>query len=64
MEKWWHRKKAKNRKSKKRSDHYTFVDFLVDVLFSIPELILLPFRIIFWLVRGVGKMIQNIFDIV
>lgn len=64
MKRWRNRKNVKNRKSKKGSDHYTFVDFVVDALFSIPELIMLPFRVIFWLVRGIGKMIQNIFDVV
>nr|WP_240338455.1 hypothetical protein [Peribacillus alkalitolerans] len=62
MREWWTKKKQKMRKYKKDSDHYTFFDLIFDVLFWIPELLLLPFRIIFWLLRGVGRLVENIFD--
>lgn len=52
------------RKNKKHNDHYSFGDFLIDVLIWIPELFLLPFRIIFWLLRGLGRLIVSLFDIV
>ncbi|WP_458413004.1 hypothetical protein ACNQFZ_19710 [Schinkia sp. CFF1] len=64
MKDWLKKKKEKMRKSRKSSDRYTFVDFIFDVLFWVPELLLLPFRILFWLVRGLGRWIENIFDIV
>jgi hypothetical protein len=64
MKKWWNRKKKKMRKSKKNNGNYTFLDFIFDVLFWIPELIFLPFRLIFWLLRGIGKFIGGIFDFV
>ncbi|MED4399974.1 hypothetical protein ABET41_10410 [Metabacillus fastidiosus] len=61
MKKWWNKKKDKMRKSRKDNDNYTFVDFILDVLFWIPELIILPFRLVFWLIRGVGRFIFDIF---
>ena len=64
MKEWWNKKKEKMRKSKKHNEHYTFGDFLIDVLIWIPELVLLPFRIIFWLLRGLGRLIGDVFDIV
>ncbi|MGM8216611.1 hypothetical protein ACLIA0_13715 [Bacillaceae bacterium W0354] len=59
MKEWWKRKKAKTRKSKKGNDKYTFWDFMLDVLLWLPELFLLPFRIIFWILRGLTR---NVFD--
>lgn len=64
MQEWWQRKKAKTRKRKKQNNDYTFFDVIFDVLFWLPELILLPFRLLFWLVRGFGRLIANIFDAV
>lgn len=64
MNEWWHRKKRKTRKSKKSNGDYTFLDFIFDVLFWIPELIFLPFRLIFWLLRGIGRLIGDVFDFV
>ncbi|MED4462459.1 hypothetical protein [Metabacillus fastidiosus] len=61
MKKWWNKKKDKMRKRRKDNDNYTFVDFILDVLFWIPELIILPFRLVFWLIRGVGRFIFDIF---
>ncbi|MGG3891767.1 hypothetical protein [Metabacillus fastidiosus] len=61
MKEWWNKKKDKMRKRRKDNGHYTFVDFILDVLFWIPELIILPFRLVFWLIRGVGRFIFDIF---
>jgi len=62
MNEWWEKKKSKSRKAKKEPGTYTFVDFIWDVLSWIPELIILPFRIIFWIIRGAGRMIADFFD--
>lgn len=64
MKKWWQRKKNKTRKSKKSDKNYTFLDFILDVLSCIPELIFLPFRLIFLLLRGIGRFIGGVFDFV
>ncbi|WP_407268589.1 hypothetical protein [Radiobacillus sp. PE A8.2] len=66
MKKWWNKKRAKTRKRRRKvsNETYTFADGLFDLLFWIPELILFPLRIIFWLLKGVGKWIGDIFDIV
>ncbi|MFD1737948.1 hypothetical protein ACFSCX_15535 [Bacillus salitolerans] len=59
MKEWWNKQKEKMRKNKKKNDKYTFGDFISDVLMWVPELILLPFRMIFWLFRGI---IRSIFE--
>lgn len=59
MKDWWIKKKGKTRKSKKRDDQYTLADFIFDVLLWIPELVFLPFRILFWLVRGLSRSILD-----
>jgi len=64
VNKWWERKKEKSRKRRKDNEKYTFWDLILDVLFWLPELIILPFRIIFWSFRGIGRLIGNMFDIV
>ena len=64
MNEWWERKKKKTRKNRKNNGDYTFWDLIVDGFFWVPELILLPFRIIFWLLRGIGRLIGNLFDII
>ncbi|WP_246943628.1 hypothetical protein [Bacillus pinisoli] len=65
MKTWWHEKKEKRRKrrSEKNPGQYTFGDFMADLLLWVPELLLFPFRILFWLVRGLGRVIGNFFDL-
>lgn len=63
MKKWWNKKKQKTRKYKKSKSDYNFWDMVVDVLIFIPELLFLPFRILFWIIRGFGRVLENIFDI-
>ena len=60
MKEWWKRKKERSRKFRKRNDHYTFFDFVLDVLFWIPELFLLPFRLIFWLLQIILRSVGNL----
>lgn len=52
-------KRTEKRRKKKQNGSYTFVDFVFDVLFYIPELILLPFRLVFYLFRFLAR---SIFD--
>ncbi|MGP4072612.1 hypothetical protein ACTWQB_08675 [Piscibacillus sp. B03] len=59
MKDWWERKKKKSRKHKKGREQYTFLDFILDIILWLPEVILLPLRMIFWLFRGITR---NIFD--
>lgn len=62
MSERWEMKKEIRRNRRKYSDRYTFGDFIFEVFFWIPELLFLPFRIVFWLVRGVGRVIGSLFD--
>ena len=62
MKEWWRKRKAKTRKARKSDDQYTIGDFIIDVLSWIPELILFPIRLIFWMIRGIGRLIGDMFD--
>lgn len=57
MTEWWKRKKEKTRKHR-QDGRYTFGDFLMDVLFWIPEIIILPFRFLYWVARGLWKILD------
>lgn len=59
MKKW--RDSRKENRSKKKRKAHDFVDFALEVLFWVPELIILPFRIVFWLIRGLGRLIADSF---
>ncbi|WP_176167326.1 hypothetical protein [Mesobacillus jeotgali] len=52
-------KRADRRRKKEREGSYTFWDFVFDVLLYIPELIFLPFRLVFYLLRLLAR---SIFD--
>jgi hypothetical protein len=52
------KKRKERRKRKKAEGSYTFWDAAGDVLIWVPELIIWPFRILWYLLRG----ILNIFD--
>lgn len=64
MKEGWHREKSKKSKRKTNNDNYSILDFFLDVLLWIPELIFLPLRLIYWLFRGIGRFIGDIFDFV
>ncbi|MGA9225121.1 MAG: hypothetical protein WB217_02135 [Mesobacillus sp.] len=52
-------KRAEKRRKKKQEGMYGIWDFVSDVLFSIPELIFLPFRLLFLLFRF---LVRSAFD--
>ncbi|WP_033826797.1 hypothetical protein [Bacillus andreraoultii] len=58
----WRKKREARRKLYKENDRYTLLDFILDVLFWIPEVIVWPFRLLFWLIRGLGRLISNLYD--
>jgi len=63
MSERWETKKKIRRNRRKYSDQYTFRDFIFEVFFYwLPELFFLPFRIVFWLVRGLMRVLGNLFD--
>ncbi|KHE68659.1 hypothetical protein [Halobacillus sp. BBL2006] len=57
-------KEKKERRSGVREEAYVYVDAILDLLIWLPELVYLPFRILFWLLRGVGKVVNDVFDFV
>lgn len=53
------KKRAVKRKRKKQEGSYGFWDIFADVLSWIPELVFLPFRLAFLLIR---LLVRSIFD--
>ncbi|WP_168413227.1 hypothetical protein [Bacillus salacetis] len=52
-------KRRRERSNRKKAEgSYTFGDMVGDILIWVPELIVLPFRMLWYLLRG----IMNIFD--
>ncbi|MGM0846560.1 MAG: hypothetical protein ACQEUT_16415 [Bacillota bacterium] len=48
--------RRKDRRRRKKADGtYSFWDAVGDVLIWIPELIILPFRLLWFLIRGIGS---------
>ncbi|MGE7807628.1 hypothetical protein [Lysinibacillus capsici] len=62
MREWLQGRKNKKRRDKRRKDQYSLIDLFLDVLIWIPVLLFLPFRIIYWLLRGVGRFIGEGFN--
>jgi len=58
----WEKKIKVRKERRKDSDYYTLGDFIFDVFFWIPELLFLPFRMLFLLVRGMGRVIDKLLD--
>ena len=56
------RKRKERRIHKKMSDSYTFWDGVFDILFFIPELILLPIRLLWYIIRIIGRTFGQFFD--
>lgn len=52
------RKKRKKRKNNAEDKWDWF-----EILFWIPELILYPLRLIWWLLRGAARMLVEVFDV-
>lgn len=63
MNDWWKKRKEKTRKHRKKKGEYTFIDFCIDVLLWIPEVLVLPFRMLFWVIRGAGRLIKELVDL-
>lgn len=61
MKEWWQSKKRKTTK-RKVNNNYSLFKLLLDVLFWLPELFLVPFRLVFWLLRGIGRLIADVFE--
>ncbi|QOR68272.1 hypothetical protein IM538_09300 [Cytobacillus suaedae] len=57
------RKRKDKRIHKKISGSYTFWDGLLDILFFIPELMILPIRIVWFIIRIVGRSFSHFSDI-
>lgn len=61
MKEWWQSKKRKTTK-RKVNNNYSLFELLLDVLFWLPELFLVPFRLVFLLLRGIGRLIADVFE--
>nr|WP_039807776.1 hypothetical protein [Jeotgalibacillus malaysiensis] len=61
MGKWRENKKAKSKK-RKEEGKYSFWDVVTDILIWVPELIILPLRLVYLLFRVFGRMFRDGFD--
>jgi hypothetical protein len=64
MKKWRKRMKEKRQRKRERGEHYSAVDVFLELLFWIPEVLFFPFRVVFWLFRGMGKMIGDVWNFI
>jgi hypothetical protein len=62
MKKWWQRKRE-GLKRRSEEGKAIFFDFIIEILFWIPELLILPIRLLFWVFKGLGRVISHILDI-
>ncbi|SFJ25136.1 hypothetical protein SAMN04487936_101446 [Halobacillus dabanensis] len=61
--KGWRRSKRKIFKHQsRREEKYKFFDLVIEILFWIPEILIFPFRLLFWMLRGIGRIIGHILD--
>jgi hypothetical protein len=64
MKKWRKRMKEKRQRKRDRGEHYSTVDGLLELLFWVPEILFFPFRVVFWLFRGIGKLLGDVWDFI
>ncbi|MCP3033084.1 hypothetical protein LF817_17300 [Halobacillus sp. A1] len=64
MSEWWKSKKEVLRRKKRDDGRFYIVDFMIELLIYIPELLFLPIRLIILLGRAIPKVIIHIFDLV
>lgn len=60
MNERWERKKSKTRKSRKSKGDYTKIDLFFDILFWIPEIIILPIRLLFMALRVLFRWVVDV----
>ncbi|MFG6116098.1 hypothetical protein ACGTN9_13035 [Halobacillus sp. MO56] len=60
----WEKKKQKTRKARKNEEAYTFWDGFLDLLFWVPELLIVPVRMIFFALRLIGRIFKDAFDFI
>ncbi|WP_394217752.1 hypothetical protein [Halobacillus trueperi] len=63
MRQWLKSKREALKRRRQNADKSGMVDFLFELLLWLPELIIFPIRIVFWLLRGIGRFIGLISDI-
>jgi hypothetical protein len=64
MKKWRKRMKEKRQRKRDHGEHYSTVDVLLELLFWVPEILFFPFRVVFWLFRGIGKLLGDVWDFI
>lgn len=54
------KEEIENKEKQKGKGDYTKTDLFFDILFWIPEVIILPIRILFWSFRGVLRWVTDV----
>ncbi|MEL3970808.1 hypothetical protein AAEO50_00810 [Rossellomorea oryzaecorticis] len=52
----WRKKMREKRKKRNYGERFTVLDFLLELLCWIPEVLIFPFRMVYWLFRGIVKL--------
>ncbi|QAS54319.1 hypothetical protein HLI_19910 [Halobacillus litoralis] len=63
MREWWESKRQVLRDKREGEGRYRFSDFITEVLCWVPELLIFPFRLLYWFVKGIGRLIGFILDL-
>ncbi|RFU65373.1 hypothetical protein D0466_05630 [Peribacillus glennii] len=50
------RKKHLQKRKSRNQARYSWSDFFADIFFYVPELIVLPFRLLWWGIRGLVRL--------
>jgi hypothetical protein len=53
----WRKRMREKRKKGNHGERFTVLDFLLELLCWIPEVLISPFRTVAWLLRGIGELI-------
>jgi hypothetical protein len=58
----WRKKLRDKRKKRDHTERYSVWDVFLELLCWIPEVLIFPFRLVYWLVRGIGKIIGELWS--
>jgi hypothetical protein len=58
----WRQKLREKRKRRAHGERFSVWDFLLELLCWVPEVFIFPFRIVYWLLRGIGKFIGELWS--
>ncbi|SDJ11567.1 hypothetical protein SAMN04490247_0801 [Salimicrobium halophilum] len=58
----WEKRKERSRRRQKREEAYTWADILFDIVLWVPEVLALPFRLLYYFGRLIFKIFGYILE--